>query len=90
LHKNVGRIANPSLKYRAIPIEVEGRWISRFVMSGHEAENGIWPGNRRIGNPSYEEVYVTSGPRLYSNERFKPAAGDNTGNTIGDDNDWTK
>jgi hypothetical protein len=25
LHKNVGRIANPSLKYRAIPIEVEGR-----------------------------------------------------------------
>jgi hypothetical protein len=59
LHKNVGRIANPSLKYRAIPIEVGGRQISRFVMSGREAENWIWHGNRRIGNPSYEEVYAT-------------------------------
>jgi hypothetical protein len=30
-------------------------------MSGREAENGIWHGNRRIGNPSYEEVYATLG-----------------------------
>ena len=59
--EKVGRIANPSEKYRCETEKVDGRQIARTVMSTHRAANRVSVRLGRIGNPSYQEVYATLG-----------------------------
>ena len=59
--KNVGRIANPSVKYRCRTANVDSRQTSRFVMCSGSVATWAWLYNGRIGNPSYSGFSATLG-----------------------------